>query len=94
MAKQSFPMHLYAKQDYLSEEVTFQLHRWDGMGDSAGIYIGPVTVDAEVPEHFDLRAAKLRDKQAELTKVRAEFTARITQLQREVNELQAIEMTA
>lgn len=93
MAKKTFQMHLYASErlNYAegTTEVRFVLHGFDGL--SIGTYVGPVEVEAEVPDRFDMHAAKLKDKQAELTKVRAEFTNRITQIQREISELQAIE---
>lgn len=93
MAKQIFQMHLYASErlnfNTGDKDVRFSLHAYDGM--DLGSYIGPVAVEIEVPDNFDMRAAKLKDKQAELTKVRAEFTNRITQIQREISELQAIE---
>jgi hypothetical protein len=96
MAKQTFTQHLYVAERFnpISEttEPRYQLHGLDGL-EFAGIYIGPVEVQVEVPESFDMRAAKLKAKQAELTKVRAEFTARITDLTRQINELQALEMT-
>jgi hypothetical protein len=98
MAKQTFQMHLYAKESYedpFSETKTtkFSLHAYDKM-DCFGPYVGPVEVEVEVPDSFDMRAAKVKAKEAELQKTRAEFTARITQLQRELNELQALEMSA
>lgn len=97
MAKQTFQMHLYAKEviDYdehfnETRRVDFRLDRFDN-ADYVGSYVQPVTVEAEVPDNFDIRAAKLRDLQAEQAKVRAEMSARITDLQRQINELMAIE---
>jgi hypothetical protein len=98
MAKQTFQMHLYARESWESfsdeaPQLKYLLQAWADM-ESSGIYIGPVMVEAEVPVSFDMRAAKLKAKQAELTKVRAEFIARITDLTRQINELQALEMSA
>jgi hypothetical protein len=94
MAKQTFQMHLYASERLNvrtgDHEVRFSIFHHADL-DYAGSYVRPVEVEVEVPDAFDMRAAKLKDKQAELTKVRAEFTNRITQIQREISELQAIE---
>jgi hypothetical protein len=90
VAKQTFAMHLYVD----TTDDRYVLDRFHRDGDSMLswlLYVGPVTVDAEVPERFDVRAAKLATKQKELEKVRAEFGAKVTQLQREISELQAIE---
>jgi hypothetical protein len=97
MAKQTFEMHLYAKDWFEpisgKTETRFTLHALDKL-EFLGCYVGPVQVEVEVPDNFDMRAAKVKAKEAELQKTRAEFTARITQLQRELNELQALEMSA
>jgi hypothetical protein len=97
MAKQTFQMHLYIKENIyaLDDEPKerFALFPWgneSNTGNAFGIYVGPVTVEAEVPDGFDMRSAKLTAKQAELEKVRAEMGARVTQLMREISELQAI----
>jgi hypothetical protein len=97
MAKQTFQMHLYAKEstDYDKDfnevrSVRFALNPYDD-ADYMGCYVGPVACEVEVPDHFDMRAAMLAQKQAELEKVRAEFTNRITQIQREISQLTAIE---
>ena len=96
MAKQTFQMHLYAKEPLRfgdePDAFRFTLQAFEGM-DCFGVYVGPVEVEAECPDDFDMRGAKLTAKQAELAKVRAEFTNRITQIQREISQLQAIEMT-
>jgi hypothetical protein len=99
MAKQTFQMHLYAKEVITFDkefnevrEVKFGLQAYEDL-DFAGSYVRPVEVECEVPENFDIRAAKLRDLQAEQAKVRAEMTKRITELQRQINELQALEMS-
>jgi hypothetical protein len=96
MAKQSFQMHLYIKENPYKVEPgpEFRLLPWgptSNVDNTFGIYVGPATVEAEVPDSFDMRAAKLAAKQAELEKVRAELGARVTQLMREISELQAIE---
>lgn len=100
MAKQSFEMHLYAREEWASfdsdtPEIAYRLVQWgpSDTSSSFGLYVGPVTVEAEVPDAFDLRSAKLKAKQEELEKVRAELGARVTQIMREIQQLTALEMS-
>lgn len=98
MAQQTFQMHLYAAEEFGGHGVgvvtKFRILPWapdPGRQSAFGYHVGPVEVQAEVPDSFDMRAAKLAAKRAELKAAQAEFAARVTQLQREINELQAIE---
>lgn len=56
------------------------------------VYVKPVEVTVAVPAHFDVSSAKLAGLREEEKRVRAEFQARITELQRQQSELLAIEM--
>ena len=56
------------------------------------VYVKPVEVEVPVPVNFDPRAAKLASLKEEEQRVRAEFQARITELQRQQSELLALEM--
>lgn len=56
------------------------------------VYVRPVEITVPVPAHFDVRAAKLKSIKEEEQRVRAEFQARITELQRQQSELLALEM--
>lgn len=87
--KQSFDLHLY--WDELRNE--FEIWASGNMSSHYTVYVGPVTVEAEVPERFDVRAAKLASIKAQEMKLRAEFQARLTELQRQAQELMALEMT-
>lgn len=58
------------------------------------IYVKAVEVEIPVPDDFDPRAAKLQTLREEEKRVRAEFQARITELQRQQSELLALEMAA
>ena len=57
------------------------------------VYVGPVEVEVPAPRNFDPRAAKLASLKEEEQRVRAEFQARITELQRQQSELLALEMS-
>ena len=58
------------------------------------VYVRPVEVTVPVPHDFNPRAAKLAGLREEEKRVRAEFQARITELQRQQSELLALEMAA
>lgn len=89
MSKQTFTQHLY--WDELRNE--FELWASANMSSNYSVYIAPVEVEAEVPDNFDVRAAKLAHIKGQEKKLRAEFQARLTELQRQAQELMAIEMT-
>lgn len=87
MALKTFTMHLY--WDDISHE--YELYAAKSMNSRFLLYVGPVEVEALVPEKFDVRAAKLAAIKTEETRLRAEFQARITELQRQASELLALE---
>lgn len=88
MKTQTFSMHLY--WDTLNNE--YEMYAGRNLNSRYTLYVQPVEVTVEVPESFDVRAAKLASIRAEEAELRAKFQARITELQREANELLAIEM--
>lgn len=90
--KQQFHVHLYHRETIASES-PFVLFSSSTMGDSWYTYVGPVTVEAEVPDDFDPRAAKIAALRAEKAKLRAAFAARVKELDDRINSLLAIENT-
>ena len=93
MATKTFTMHLYYGELY-RDQGGFVLFSSANMADRWNAYVGPVTVEVEVPDNFDPRAAQVKALQEEERKVRAAFAAKITEIQARINELQAIEMVA
>jgi hypothetical protein len=55
------------------------------------IFVSEQTVTVEVPVDFDYRPALIKALEAEKEKARADFAARVTSLDRRINELLAIE---
>lgn len=86
--KQEFTLQLY--WDDLSKN--FELYASKGLATQYTILIGPVTVEVEVPQNFDVRTARLNAIREQETQLRAEFQKRLTELQRQAQELMAIEM--
>jgi hypothetical protein len=49
------------------------------------------SIEVELPDDFDPRAAQIDALKAEQTRIRGEMSARISQLQEQINKLTAIE---
>ncbi|GAB3763646.1 hypothetical protein GCM10028796_17520 [Ramlibacter monticola] len=86
---------VYQTADYWPEE-----RRWGWLAydpreykDTERVVVREEAITVEVPDGFDPRSAKLAAKQKELEQVRAEMGARVTQIMREIQQLQAIEMS-
>lgn len=90
--KKQFTLHLYHNEFYGKGTDAFTVFCSGNMADNHTTYVRPVEVEVDIPEDFDLRAAKLAQLEAEQVKVRAAFQARITEIQREIAKLQALEM--
>ena len=63
-------------------------------GSDALIFVVAVDVEFEVPDDFDPRPAQIKALQEKQTKAAADFHALQTDIMRQINELQALEMTA
>lgn len=66
----------------------------DDMSDHGYVKVAPATVTFEMPDGWDPRAQQIEALRKEEEKVRAAFTARITEIQAQINNLQALEMSA
>lgn len=85
--------HIYwSENKYTPELSRFVLFTSKDMSQYGYVYVKPVEIEVEAPTDFDPRAAKLASLREEEKRVRAEFQARITELQRQQSELLAIEM--
>lgn len=82
-------MHVYAEETW-DGKLKFDLALTD-MSEFGWIMVGTVEVEYEVPDNFNLQQAKAGAIQKEIQKVRADFQARITELQAQYNECLAIE---
>jgi hypothetical protein len=54
-------------------------------------YVGPQEVEVEVPDHFDPRPAQIAVLEAQKQKVMADFQKSITDINRRISELSALE---
>jgi hypothetical protein len=94
----TFTMHLYWNKYGTGDNTDparFSLWSSDDIGDyyaSAHVYVGPVEVQVDVPDDIDPKALELAHIRAQEQKVRAAFAQRMTELQRQANELLALDM--
>ena len=58
------------------------------------VYIGAQEIELEVPDNFDPRPAQIAALMEEQTKAAAAYQKTVTDIQRRIAELQAIEFTA
>jgi hypothetical protein len=58
------------------------------------VYVGEQEVELEVPDNFDPRPAQIAALMEEQTKAAAAYQKTVTNIQRRIAELQAIEFTA
>ena len=77
----------------------FEMFPWDcrtwGAVDVDGrVFVTEHTTTVEVPDDFDPRPQQVAALEAEKQKARAEFQARITEIDRQIQSLMAIEVAA
>ncbi|MBQ0917488.1 hypothetical protein KBW71_03465 [Hydrogenophaga aromaticivorans] len=58
------------------------------------VLVGEQMIEVEVPENFDPRPQLVKALQAEKEKARKEFADKVMQIDRQINELLALEHTA
>ena len=57
------------------------------------VTVVPYSFEVEIPDDFDPRPQQIAALQAERTKVEAEFSARVTAIERQISELTSLEMS-
>ena len=86
---------VFWKKGY-QEESVFELLPWDcrewGETNRGGrVFVKEHTTEIEVPDDFDPRQQQVAALEAEKQKARAEFHARVTEIDRQIQSLLAIE---
>jgi len=69
------------------------LDRSEWKNDRARIFVGTVQVTFEVPDDFDPRPQQVKALEAKRQELRAQFAAAVTESERQISQLQAIEHT-
>lgn len=57
------------------------------------VYVGTAEVTFEVPDDFDPRPAQIKVLEAKRAELNAQFAAAVTEINRQISQLQAIEHT-
>ena len=57
-------------------------------------YVGPQEIEIDVPDNFDPRPAQIAVLEAQKQKVMADFQKSVTDINRRISELNALEYTA
>jgi hypothetical protein len=71
----------------------WRLMPYQSEGDNKRIFVGTAEVTFEVPDDFDPRPAQVKALQAKEQELRAQFAAAVTEIHRQISQLQAIEHT-
>ena len=70
----------------------WSLNRWESKhGDE--VFVCKAEVTFEVPDDFDPRPVQIKALEAKKRELQAQFSAAVTELNRQISELQAIEHT-
>lgn len=76
------------------ELLPWDCRTWDANLADGRIFVQEHLTTVEVPDDFDPRPAQVAALEAEKQKARADFQARITEIDRQIQSLMAIEMAA
>jgi hypothetical protein len=76
------------------ELLPWDCRTWDATSVDGRVFVKEHLTTVEVPDDFDPRTQEVARLEAEKQKARAEFQARITELDRQIQSLMAIEGAA
>ena len=93
MSKHTLKGFLYHSQYswQSDDEAEIRWHTSEKLGDEHYTLIGPHNFEVNIPSDFDVRSAKVANLRELKQSVQAEFAARVTEIDRKINELLAIE---
>ena len=90
MAKHTITAYVYQVDYGFSTEPEYKVYNTDTMGSAYSAMVGPVEVTFTVPDDFDPRPGKIAALEAKKQELRAEFAAKVTEIERKISELLAI----
>lgn len=84
----------YTKRPYQAEaEISFSTFKPSDKYWPHTIIIGEHSFEVDVPDNFDPRPAQIERLKEQERKARADFQATLTEIHRQISELEAIEFT-
>ena len=92
--KRTIDGYVYYIKYSFSPEPILEWNKSPDMGqhDPEWVKVGPHPIEVECPDDFDPRPQQIAALDEKIKEVRAEFTARVTELQEQKNRLLALEM--
>lgn len=81
---------IYAKQYHTGDKLEFTFFDFDPSEAFGWIRVMGHTIDVDVPADFDIRPGQIAALQKKEQELRAQFAAAVTEIHRQISELQAI----
>ncbi len=81
---------IYANQYYQGDDISYTFFDFTPSEVSGWIRVVDHAIEVEIPGSFDIRAGQIEALRAKESQVRADFAKTITDIQRQISELQAI----
>lgn len=95
--KQTMDGHIYWTQNYKGEVVykfdPYDRRNWEKRHDEEPyVWVREHTVEFDVPDTFDPRPAMVADLEETKVRLRADFAAKVVEIDRRISQLLALEM--
>lgn len=87
-------VHIHYQQYSWEDKGQYQVYSCQMNDAEHRTYVGEQEIEIDVPDNYDPRAQKIAALQAILQKAAADYQKSVTDIQRRIAELQAIEYTA
>jgi hypothetical protein len=84
-------VHIHFTKYSWENEGRFQAISYEIKDDINHTYVGPQEIEVDVPDHFDPRSAQIAALEKQQQKVMADFRKSITDINRRISELSALE---
>lgn len=81
---------IYAKQYHPGDKIDFTFFDFQPSEVSRWIRVMDQAIEIEVPDDFDIRPSQIAALQKKEQEIRAQFAAAVTEIHRQISELQAI----
>ena len=88
--KVTLTSYVAAQQNPWDEEVKFLIWPYKPDGNNGLAFVREIEVETEVPDNFDMRPSQIATLQKKEQELRAQFAAAVTEIHRQISELQAI----
>lgn len=84
--------HIYATKYSWSDEIRYSFEQSDRTSwDKDSVVVQPHEFTVDVPDNFDVRPGLVANLESERVRLQAEFAARVTELNAQIQSLLAIE---